>query len=54
MNDSKFSRTYYIDGAEEAGPICIFGRKGTSDLWKNTKIQKGETARVLEPNCFCD
>ncbi len=45
---------FYIFGIEDEGPICIFCRKGLSDLWKNTKIQKGPTVRVLGPNCFYD
>ncbi len=42
----------HSDGVEEEGPICIFGRKDLSDLWKNTKIQKDLTVRVLGLNCF--
>ncbi len=34
-----------IDGVREDGPICIFGRKSLSDLWKNTVIQGGLTVR---------
>ncbi len=44
----------HFDGVEVKGPICIFGRKGLSDSWKNTKIQKGVTVKVLGSNCFCD
>ncbi len=37
----------YIVSIEEDRLICIFGQKGYSNLWKNTKIQKGLTVRIL-------